>query len=1160
MVGTGMGDVTSSSNEQGSVLASDSLRVKPAEHHRDATAAFDPGVPGSNPGLPANLAPRVPSQVQHDQPQRHDSYRHGAAAPDLWRGSTNLLDPSGPTPPHRRACGGQGDRSPDGQEGRNTAPESHHRVEQGQPQEGRSDPSCPNQSPPQRGTQCHDPGDPEGGHGEAAERDCGRGWRHDGLRQVCQSLLPGCEGERAPVLRVGKDGVSGGKHLGVPEALRAVPDAAKGHGGQERTDEVQPVEAQSEEGTQGDPGEAGDEHNDTELGFSEFGLRGDGEPPHPAGGRTHRRGEDVEGRACHGCAPQDCSRHGGVDGQPSQGLPMSQVAASAIAHKSQVVVPNIFEELSGVNRVELMEFACEPDSLLASAVQARTGRSDAACRSSLWCGHDLSTPAGLSQVLEQIQVLRPKNVWISPPCGPYSPLQNVNQRSPAQIRELKVKRATAQRIYGSTLEIVKICLQLGIHITVELAERCEAWRLPIFQKLRFEMGLHTAVTKGCSVGLKGQDGALMQKGWRIVTSHARLSEVMHKPCNCHTGYRHAKCEGKNATMSARYTKEYVRLAVEALSREGDVQRIVEECSGKSQLPQGFGLGLMCTCSEVEGQCGSCLLRDEDVKQDPQQPQAFMSCHNQAELQKQAQELQRHPHKHTLKDLELLLHQHPLTNLGKTRRNEAASQDYLVFGSYAFGNHYGVTSKTQKCSELCRYVNKVLRKIMPQHLKWTSFALNHGTMMPIHTDYNNDAMHPNGSVGFGNYKGGELWVEGTEGFDGRQGKVSVRENSHGEVLEGREFDVKLRPLVFSPKRRHGTCDWEGDRWVITVFVSRNWQALSSEECHVLEDLGFPIPKRSHEEGFPAEHKEGPQHAREVERIKKQLYLLHCATGHSNPKHMEQALQKRGADSLTLELAKDFSCPVCQEKCKPQPRHLAALEPLPPKLATISADVGHWVNPHTQESVQFMLVIDEGSRFRTARILSQGSRQSPNAQTCLHYLQEGWVQYFGLPRCLRLDPAGVFRSNAVEEWCDKHGIFLDIVPGEAHWKVGTCENAIQGVKNVMDKLTLHDENVTSREALAEAVTTFNHKELVRDSHLRSIFWDRPDETGRFLPASQQLPPDLLVEHPAGEFERAVQRRAEAEKALIEWNATQRITRAMNSRHRPSYNYRPGELVFY
>ncbi|CAE7316570.1 RE1, partial [Symbiodinium pilosum] len=157
--------------------------------------------------------------------------------------------------------------------------------------------------------------------------------------------------------------------------------------------------------------------------------------------------------------------------------------------------------------------------------------------------------------------------------------------------------------------------------------------------------------------------------------------------------------------------------------------------------------------------------------------------------------------------------------------------------------------------------------------------------------------------------------------------------------------------------------------------------------------------------------------------------------------------------------------------------------------------------------------------------------------------------------------VFRSGAVEDWCDKHGIHLDIVPGEAHWKIGTCENAIKGVKSVMDKLSLYDMELSPREALAEAVASFNHKELIRGfSPAQHILGQAPDETGRFLAACQQLPPDLLVENAHGEFARSVKLRAEAEKAQSDWSAEQRTQRALHSRHRPCFNYRPGELVFY
>ena len=115
-------------------------------------------------------------------------------------------------------------------------------------------------------------------------------------------------------------------------------------------------------------------------------------------------------------------------------------------------------------------------------------------------------------------------------------------------------------------------------------------------------------------------------------------------------------------------------------------------------------------------------------------------------------------------------------------------------------------------------------------------------------------------------------------------------------------------------------------------------------------------------------------------------------------------------------------VCVEKRRVGARPVATLEPLPPKLSTVEADVGHWTHPETREIVQFLAIIDEGSRFRAARILTRGSKQTPTAASCLECLQEGWCQYFGQPQVLRLDPSGPFRSHAVESYCDHHQIYL------------------------------------------------------------------------------------------------------------------------------------------
>ncbi|CAE7039082.1 RE1 [Symbiodinium sp. KB8] len=158
-------------------------------------------------------------------------------------------------------------------------------------------------------------------------------------------------------------------------------------------------------------------------------------------------------------------------------------------------------------------------------------------------------------------------------------------------------------------------------------------------------------------------------------------------------------------------------------------------------------------------------------------------------------------------------------------------------------------------------------------------------------------------------------------------------------------------------------------------------------------------------------------------------------------------------------------------------------------------------------------------------------------------------------------GSFRSEAVETYCDKHSIYLDVVPADAHWHIGVCEQAIKGVKHLMDRLCADDDRLGTREALALAIETFNCREQIRGfTPVQHAFGRNPDVTGRLINRPDQVPDELLVESADADFERSAHARASAEKALADWQAQQRINRAMNSRSRPAYDYAPGELVFF
>ena len=69
-----------------------------------------------------------------------------------------------------------------------------------------------------------------------------------------------------------------------------------------------------------------------------------------------------------------------------------------------------------------------------------------------------------------------------------------------------------------------------------------------------------------------------------------------------------------------------------------------------------------------------------------------------------------------------------------------------------------------------------------------------------------------------------------------------------------------------------------------------------------------------------------------------------------------------------------------------------------------------------------------------------------------------------------------------------------------------------------------------------------------------------TGRIVQNPEGLAEECLIESADAEFEQSARLRAEAEKAHAQWQAEQRITRALNSRAKPVHDYQPGELVYF
>lgn len=432
--------------------------------------------------------------------------------------------------------------------------------------------------------------------------------------------------------------------------------------------------------------------------------------------------------------------------------------------KRDDLLSGVLRSLSAKEQVQLLEVACDENSVLTNTMRELTKHEHTAQRLSIWNGFDISVGSGVKGVLDRIDQFSPEVVWLAPECGPYSVMQNINQRTAEQRSDLEVKRKQALKQYVGCAVIFQYCYQKGIHVVWELSQSCQAWRLPVIQKLIKKYQPHFAIVRGCQVNLRNKNKQLISKGWKLMTSHGPLAKRMTMPCRCAPGTYHAPCEG-NSRGTAFYTREFALRACREIVRGGDQGFWMRDLKGKEHVHEQFGLGTMCVCEEVK-------------------------CH---------------------------------------RSNNPCGHCAQSF----------------------------------QH----------------------------------------------------------------EVMTADRHDRVLR------------------------------EPLNDEE------------------------------------VKRRLYLLHSATGHGSVENMIQSLKRKGVASKVIDLAKQFRCPVCEERKRPQPRNLASLEPLPPKFATVSCDVGHWIHPQTKEKWQFVLMVDEGSRFRVSRMVLHGKQKHISAAQFVHVFQESWVAYFG-----------------------------------------------------------------------------------------------------------------------------------------------------------------------
>ena len=597
-----------------------------------------------------------------------------------------------------------------------------------------------------------------------------------------------------------------------------------------------------------------------------------------------------------------------------------------ITNQFSSFLENEWDFLVNKSRCQLLEVCCSPESILSQKCLDGFGP-DSAVRVAHWNGGDIETTKGRQYIKTLLEEKRPKCTWISPECGPYSPMQRLNQRTDKQKQELQLKREHARKQYEGALEVAFHAHQLGLVFVVELSEKCEGWQLQMFQDFQKKIQTFSGVCKGCQVGLRDQQGMLLGKGWKLLSNNEEI--VRHLALRCTTNHPHGKCEGhKVCRQSAFYTPEFAKRVIEHL---------------------------------------------------------------------------------------------------KTGNNWSQVSRELIDGCV----------------------------------------------------------------------------------------------THGQAL--------------------------------TVLPTGSNIMNCSDETQ--EEVGLPaIKKTKTYEMMESMSKE------ELDGIMSRLKRIHSATGHCSKEYLLRALQRRNADPKVLEVAKLFRCSVCEEKQQTKPRPTASLEDIPPKWSRLQADVGTWYHPELKKSWSFVLAIDEGSRFRIGFMFEEGKTQSIKATDFITFFENHWKPLFGNPATIRLDPAGSFRSQQLDDYFSNRGIMVEHIPAEAHWQIPLVERSIQTTKDMMSKLVSEFPEMRSHEAFSRVLWAQNTRDqYLGFSPVQHVLGRNPNEEGNLHDQTKQLP--IITERGiSAEFGRDEQSMKLAEELFIEQQYKNRLARASRSGSRKTDVFKPGDLVFY
>ena len=307
------------------------------------------------------------------------------------------------------------------------------------------------------------------------------------------------------------------------------------------------------------------------------------------------------------------------------------------------------------------------------------------------------------------------------------------------------------------------------------------------------------------------------------------------------------------------------------------------------------------------------------------------------------------------------------------------------------------------------------------------------------------------------------------------------------------------------------------------------------------------------------KHGPKFLELSPEEQQWLLKLHRNMGHPGHQKLTYMCKQLNCDERILKAVPDIKCSTCQESQTPTiPRPSAIKEPL--DFGDIVAMDGiTWTNAQGAQ-FHFYHMIDHSTAFQSAYCAP-----SRTAGDALRALTIGWMLWAGPPGQLILDAAGEFCDDTIQDFSQKHGIKLRIIPPEAHWQNSRCERHGGILQQILTKMDLEDP-ITSYDQLEQALVYATQTKNQWSRHRGYppevlVFGKLQRQPGSVVSDDTCSAHELArTDSPEGiRFRAELSRREHARQAFVKVDNDQACRRALLQRTRPNRGrYQPGDWI--